>query len=111
MAVHLIKVEKAIRIEEIEDEGVTIIVLTSDGETILFSSQELKESFPWKEFEIIEAPHSKILLNLRRLGDSIHPKEMYSLSDKVDLRDHEKMNGIYKVLDVDFHSLIQTIHH
>lgn len=62
--------------EENEDEGPVVFVETTEGETLVFTGQDLarqvKRGFPWREFELRVAPHSQQFLGFGERGDP-HP--------------------------------------
>jgi len=72
-----VTIEEAVEVEEREDEGRTYILKTSAGETIVFAGQYLDRyaarGFPWRRFEIREAPRSKVFFGLRKLDDARAP--------------------------------------
>ena len=76
-AVHRVVAIDAIEVEEQEDEGPSLFILTSDGSTLLMTGQYLeayrRKGFPWRTFEILEAPASKIFFGLvpRRAASAI----------------------------------------
>jgi hypothetical protein len=67
----------AIEVEEKEDEGPSYFLNTADGEVILFTGQYLDDykqrKFPWRSFEIIEAPNSRVFFGLKQLGNPFEP--------------------------------------
>lgn len=70
----------AVRVEEMLDEGTSYYLELRDGRTLFLSGDYLYESehagtFPCREFEIARAPHSRILLGFRCLGELITPCE------------------------------------
>jgi hypothetical protein len=75
--VHHVRVREAILFEEHEDEGPIIFLLTDTNETLVFTGQDLSRDvargFPWREFEIREAAHSRRFLGLKRLGEAFRP--------------------------------------
>lgn len=111
LAVHHIVVKDVIEIEEQEDEGPSFFILSSENKVIYFHGQELhgwkRRGFPWREFEIKESPHSKMLFRLQKSGEAFPPTfvrkpmsyEMMKLySGNFDGRR-------YRILDEDFESL------
>lgn len=64
-----------VEVEDIEDVGVSFIIETSTGEVTLFAGQEMDryklKGFPWSKIKVIEAPRSKKLFGLERMGESI----------------------------------------
>jgi hypothetical protein len=75
--VHHIQARDALLFEEQEDEGPVVIVLTDSGETLAFVGQDLARhvarGFPWRQFEIREAAHSRRFLGFERRGDPLPP--------------------------------------
>lgn len=76
-AVHRVSVIDAIEVEEQEDEGPAYFLRTSDGHTMIFAGQYLnackRRGFPWREFEIVEAPASRVFFGLIPRGDTVRP--------------------------------------
>jgi hypothetical protein len=76
-AVHRVVAVDAIEVEEREDEGPSYFILTSEGSTLLFTGQYLgpyrRKGFPWRTFEILEAPASKIFFGLVPRGERLPP--------------------------------------
>lgn len=74
-----VRVVEALEAPEVEDEGPVIFVRTDDGVTLFFSGQELarhkERGFPWREFEVIEAPVSRHFFRLRPLSASFEAVE------------------------------------
>lgn len=73
--ISIIDVDLVIEIKEEEDEGPSFIVVTKDGEKILLTGQDLykytDKQFPWSQFEVLEAPYSKVFFGLKQLGKPI----------------------------------------
>jgi hypothetical protein len=97
----------AIEVEEGQEEGPSFFILTSDGRTMIFAGQYLDrykgKGFPWKEFEILEAPESGIFFGLVPCGEPLRPSLRRSpFSD-----DELKRFGAdkYAILDVPFEAL------
>jgi hypothetical protein len=71
------RVEDAILFEEHEDEGPTVILKLSSGETVGFAGQYLDDlvdrGFPWSVFEIRETPHARMCLRIKKRGGPIEP--------------------------------------
>jgi hypothetical protein len=68
-----VTVAAAVEFEESGDSGPTFVVTTASGETLLFSGQDYArrkaKGFPWREFEVLDAPNSTIVFGLNRLGE------------------------------------------
>ncbi len=66
------RVESAVEFWQLEDEGPTFLVKTKDGNRFIFHGQYLHGpefvDFPWSEFEIVEAPLSRMFLGVNMLG-------------------------------------------
>ena len=75
--VHHIHSRDAVVFEEREDEGPIVFIQTDSGETLVFTGQDLarhvSRGFPWREFEIREAPNSQRCLGLKRCGAPLVP--------------------------------------
>ena len=73
--VHNVRPREAILFEEREDEGPIVFLLDEDGDTLVFTGQELARQvargFPWQEFEIREGAHSHRFLGLERRGAGV----------------------------------------
>ena len=80
-----------------------------NNRTLYVGFQELdrykRRGFPWTEFEIVEASHSRVFFMIKRVGDRLTPsvarpplpwKELTTLCD---------LNKPYQFVDVDFASL------
>lgn len=67
-----LRVVEARVFDELEDEGHVVLVRTDADETYVFVGQHLARAvargFPWSQFDIREAPQSRLLLGLRRRG-------------------------------------------
>ncbi len=76
-AVHRVVALDAIEVEEQEDEGPAFYLLTDDGRTMLFAGQYLdayrRKGFPWREFDVLEAPASKIFFGIKPEGEKLTP--------------------------------------
>lgn len=61
--------------EEVEDEGPSYVIETTDGKRLLLSGQDMvphkRRGFPWSKFAAIEAPASGVLFRLEKRGESI----------------------------------------
>ena len=70
-----IEAVSAIEIEEVEDEGPGFVVDTAAGDRVVFAGQYLasakRRGFPWREFEILEAPSCGVFFGLRKLGEPL----------------------------------------
>jgi hypothetical protein len=109
LAIHRVEILDAIEIEELEDEGPSYFVLTPDNEVIYFSGQwldrEKRKGFPWKSFEIREAPASKVFFGLKKAGERFPPSFIRKALDWDTLKKYRAFTGKYRVLDVNFDSL------
>ena len=110
MAVHHISVTDAIEVEEGEDEGPSFFVLTAEGKVFYFHGQEMagwkRKGFPWCEFEIREAPRSKMLFRLKRQGAPFPPSFVRKPMSYTDMKRFTgDFKGRYQLLEVDFESL------
>jgi hypothetical protein len=106
-AVHRVDVIDAIEVEELEDEGPSFFIKTTEGTILYFAGQYFyryqKRKFPWKSFEIIEAPSSKVFFALKPLDSQFKP----SYIRKPLSWEQAKRFGFqnYRTVDVDFNSL------
>lgn len=68
-----VEVAAAVEFEESGDSGPTFVITTASGETLLFSGQDYArhkaKGFPWREFEVLDAPNSNLFFALNRLGE------------------------------------------
>jgi hypothetical protein len=74
LAQHRVEVVQALEAPEVEDEGPVFFVRERGGKTLFFAGQDMARQkargFPWREFEIVEAPESRRLFKLRSLGEA-----------------------------------------
>jgi hypothetical protein len=107
LAVHRVDVAEAIEVEEQEDEGPGYFVKTVTGEVMVFAGQYLdtykRRKFPWKSFEIVEAPASKAFFALKRLDVPLAPSFIRQPFTWEEFKQFNCKN--YKVIDADFESL------
>jgi len=106
--VHRIEVVDAIEVAEEEDEGPAYFLQTSDGRVLAFAGQYLdalkRRGFPWRVFEITEAPASKLCFKLKRLEGNVRPAFLRQPFSFAEFRQYSA-NGRYQVVDADFDSL------
>ena len=99
----------AIEIEEQEDEGPAYFILTDDRTTMLFAGQYLarlkSKGFPWKGFDIREAPHSKTFFGITPAGDRLTPSARRPPLTWEEARTFGVFKGNYRIVDVEFESL------
>jgi len=73
IARHTIRVVEALEAPEIEDEGPVFFVRDASGSVLFFSGQDVARDkgrgFPWRTFEIVQAPESGRLFRLKPLGE------------------------------------------
>lgn len=107
-AAHQVVALDAIEVEEGEDEGPAYFILADDGATLLFAGQYLdawkRKGFPWKSFEVLEAPASKVFFGLVPGGEKLAP----SLTrPPFTWEEHKAFAHIrnFGVVDVDFPAL------
>jgi hypothetical protein len=109
IAIHHVEVVDAIEIEEVEDEGPSYFLLTSDKEVLYFSGQwldrEKRKGFPWTTFEIHDAPLSKIFFGLKKTGERLVPSFTRKPLEWNTLKQYGAFNGKYRVLNESFDSL------
>ena len=107
VAIHQIDAVEVIEVKEREDEGPSFFIKTADGQVILFSGQYLgrlkKQRFPWRSFEIIEAPSSKVFFGLKKLADPLFPSFIRQPFTENELKRFECKK--YKTIEVDLESL------
>lgn len=108
-AIHHVEVVDAIEIEELEDEGPSYFILTSEKEVLYLNGQwldrEKQKGFPWTNFDIIEAPSSKLFFKLRKTGERFRPSYLRKALDWKTLNQFKAFKGHYHLLNVDFESL------
>lgn len=107
--VHRVVAEDAIEVEQAEDEGPGYFILTSDGRTMLFAGQYLERDkglgFPWKEFEIVEAPESKVFFGLKPCGERLVPSLVRKPFTWEEYKKFSNAVRYYGVIDVPFGDL------
>jgi hypothetical protein len=112
-AAHRIKAVDAIEVDEQEDEGPAYFILTANGHTILFAGQYLegykRKGFPWTEFEILEAPHSKVFFGLVPIGDRLKPSTRRSPLAWEEYKTLCMGKRNYALLDLEFEALKEEI--
>ena len=108
-AVHSVVALDAIEVEEGEDEGPAYFILAEDGATLLFAGQYLdsykRKGFPWKSFEILEAPASKIFFGLVARGEKLAPSAQRPPFTWEEYKQFTRGIRNYGVVDVDFPAL------
>jgi hypothetical protein len=108
-AVHSIVALDAVEVEEGEDEGPSYFILTEDGSTLLFTGQYLgpykRKGFPWRSFEILEAPHSKRFFGLIARGEKLSPSAQRPPFTWEEFKEFARAIREYGVVDVDFAAL------
>lgn len=109
VAIHHIQVVDAIEIEEVEDEGPSYFILTSENEVIYFSGQwldrEKRRGFPWNSFNILEAPTSKVFFSLKKTGERFAPSYVRKALSWETLKEFGAFKGHYRILNENFESL------
>ncbi len=107
VAAHRIDVVDVIEVEEREDEGPSYFVKTADGKIILLTGQYLERfksrGFPWRSFEIIEAPLSKVFFGLKKLAAPLAPsfiRQPFTQDERKQFKCRK-----YRVVETDFESL------
>lgn len=102
-----IEVAEAIEVREQEDEGPAFFLKLTDGRVLVFSGQYLdrlkQRGFPWRIFELTEAPASKLIFQLKRLGAPIRPAFVREPFTFAEFKTYG--GGKYQVLETDFESL------
>jgi hypothetical protein len=108
-AVHRVVAVDAIEVEEGEDEGPSFFVLTSEGSTLLFTGQYLeayrRKGFPWRTFEILEAPVSKIFFGLVPQSERLPPSVRRAPFSWDEFKTFAKGKREYAAVDLDFEAL------
>ena len=108
-AVHRIVAVDAIEIEEQEDEGPAFFVLTGDNRTMLFAGQYLDRfkarGFPWRAFDIVEAPESKVFFGITAAGERLPPSGRRGPLTWQEAKSFGTLNAKYRLIDVPFESL------
>ena len=99
----------AISVPEGEDEGPTYFIHTDDGKTLLLWGQYLetyqRRGFPWTEFEIVEAPHSRVFFGLVRIGDQLQPTLRPSPLSWEECKRYGDINAEFQFIDAPFETL------
>jgi hypothetical protein len=99
----------AIEIEEQEDEGPGFFILTDDGSTMLFAGQYLDRlktrGFPWRAFDIVEAPESNVFFRIVAAGTRLEPSGRRPPLTWEEAKTFGALNKKYRVLNVPFESL------
>jgi hypothetical protein len=102
-----IDVAEAIEVTEAEDEGPAYFIKTTEGRVLVFCGQHLDglkhRGFPWKSFEITEAPASQLYFHLKRLDGTIKPSFLRQPFTSAEFKQYAR--GNYRALDVDFETL------
>jgi hypothetical protein len=108
-AVHRVVAVDAVEVEEGGDEGPSFFILADDGSTILFRGQYLgpykRKGFPWRIFEILEAPESKIFYGLKPQGEKLPPSVRRPPLSWAEYKEFANIKHEYAVVDVDFEAL------
>ena len=108
-AVRRVVAVDAIEVEEQEDEGPAFFVLTDEGQTMLFAGQYLGrlkgKGFPWKAFDILEAPESRRFFGIASAGDRLPPSDRRPPFTWEEAKAFRALKGEYQVLELDFESL------
>lgn len=108
VAVRRISAVDAIEVQEAEDEGPAYFILTSDGQTLLVAFQELSRyrsrGFPWTEFELVEAPHSRTFFAIKKLGERLKPSSTRPPFTWEEVKAFG-FDKYYQVLDLEFSRL------
>jgi hypothetical protein len=109
LAVRQIEAVDAVAFEEVEDCGPCYILLTRDGQTMLFDGQYLetyrRRGFPWTCFEIREAPESGVFFGLRKAGDRLKPSAVVTSFSYAERKALGSFNKSYQTVEVDFVAL------
>jgi hypothetical protein len=99
----------AIEVAEREDEGHAYFLRTEYGRTMLFAGQYLEKyrrrGFPWKVFEIVEAPESQVFLDIVPIGDRLQPSSRRPPFSWEELKGFEGMNENYVLVNAEFDTL------
>jgi hypothetical protein len=108
-AVHHLVAVDAVEVEEGEDEGPSFFVRTDDGAVYLFTGQDLaaykRKGFPWKSFEILEAPASKMFFGLIARGEKLAPSVSRPPFTWEEYKAFARIKGPYALVDIDFDAL------
>ena len=112
-AVHRVAASEAIAVGAGEDEGPTIFLRTLDGETMVFAGQYLepyvRRGFPWSAFEILEAPESKLFIDLVKAGDKLTPARRAQPLTWEEVKTYGVLEDRYRVLAVDFDAVKRVL--
>jgi hypothetical protein len=108
-AVHRISVVDAVEVHEQEDEGPTYFILTEEGRVMFFAGQYLdkyrRKGFPWRTFEIVETPDSRIFLDLEAAGEPVEPSSRREPLSWEETKRLGIVKAKYGTLEVDFASV------
>ena len=75
-ACHLVRAVDAVEFEEREDEGpVFFVPLRQARRSLLgqYLARYKSKGFPWREFEVMEAPNSKVFFGFKAIGERLEP--------------------------------------
>lgn len=110
--VTIVKPASVVEFEEQEDEGLSYLIETVDGDAIFFGGQYLdtykRRKFPWSEFHLIEAPRSKVLFRIERHGEPLVVKEVRPQLPYHSLKKIGAFNSDYVVLDETSRKLLNS---
>lgn len=86
--VTVLDIRKVVEVEELEDEGLGFYLETEEGKTLFLQGQYLYDlkDFPSTRIEIVRAPNSRIVFDLKRLGS---PLKVSSKLPPFTPKDHE----------------------
>ena len=112
MARHRVVVAAALEAPEVEDEGPVVFVREEEGDILFFAGQELARQkmrgFPWREFEIIEAPESRLFCRLKPLSEAfpdVQTRSPLGYEERVELG----IDGYYGRVDATLDALRREV--
>ena len=111
-AVHRVVAVEALEVEQREDEGPAYFLRLAGGETMVFAGQYLeacmRRGFPWREFEIVEAPSSGVFFGIIPRGEKLTPSGRRPPLTWQEFKQFRLANRNYAIVDVPFVTLIQS---
>lgn len=111
-AVHRVVAIEALEVEEREDEGPACFLHLVGGETMVFAGQYLeacmRRGFPWREFEIVEAPSSGVFFGIVPRGQKLTPTGRRPPLTWQEFKQFRLANRNYAIVDVPFEALIHS---
>lgn len=102
-------VVEAVEAPEVEDEGPVFFVREEDGQVLFFAGQHLSrekgKGFPWRAFDIVEAPQSGHFFRLKRRGDPFPDVRTREPLEYAEARELGVLERVWGAIDVDLDDL------